>query len=108
MHMLISPDCIHPDETFVLNQIPKRICGELQGKAGEPAEGWGLHYQEGLDFDMLIAFISLIFTVGSFLFGVLWSYFKLDIQGAFGVSSYMVTASGIFITWIVNRANKVG
>jgi hypothetical protein len=106
--MLNRPECINEKETYVLKQLPKRICGKLEGKAGHPAEGWGIHYQEGWDFDLLIGIVLAVFLLGSLLFAVLWSHFRLDVQGAFGVSSYMVTASGIFVAWIANRAGKLG
>ncbi|KAH3996980.1 hypothetical protein HBI13_120060 [Parastagonospora nodorum] len=108
MHMLTSPQCINPKETFVLEQLPKRTRGELIGTIGRPAEGWGIHFQEGWDFDLLIGIVLAVFLLASLLFAVLWSHFKLDVQGAFGVSSYMVTASGIFVAWFANRAGKLG
>ncbi|KAH6094468.1 hypothetical protein HBI65_125610 [Parastagonospora nodorum] len=108
MHMLTSPQCITPKETFVLEQLPKRTKGELIGTIGRPAEGWGIHFQEGWDFDLLIGLVLAVFLLASLLFAVLWSHFKLDVQGAFGVSSYMVTASGIFVAWFANRAGKLG
>jgi hypothetical protein len=108
MHMLTSPQCINADKTFVLQQLPKRTEGELRGSIGRPAEGWGIHFEEGWDFDVLIGIVLAIFLVGSLLFAVLWSHFKLDVQGAFGVSSYMVTGSGIFVAWFANRAGKLG
>jgi hypothetical protein len=107
MHMLTSPECIDPKETFVLDQIPKRTKGELRGIAGRPADGWGINFQEGWDVDLLIGTVLTVFLVASLLFAVLWSHFKLDVQGAFGVSSYMVTAVGIFVAWFANRAGKL-
>lgn len=104
--MLTSPHCIHENERFVLEQLPKRTKGELKGCLGKPVEGWGMYYQEGWDFDLVIGVVLVVFLIASLLFAVLWSVYKVDIQGAFGVSSYMVTASGIFIAWIANRAGK--
>ena len=49
-----------------------------------------------------------MFLLASLLFAILWCYFKFDVQGAFGVSSYIVTASGIVVAAIVNRAGKMG
>ncbi|KAH5319528.1 hypothetical protein HBI12_112360 [Parastagonospora nodorum] len=108
MHMLTSPQCVNPKETFVLEQLPKRTKGELIGTIGRSVEGWGIHFQEGWDFDLLIGLVLAVFLLASLLFAVLWSHFKLDVQGAFGVSSYMVTASGIFVAWFANRAGKLG
>jgi hypothetical protein len=107
MHMLTSPDCIDATETCVFKQLPKRTKGELKGKIGQPAEGWGISFQEGWDFDLLVGIVLVVFLLASLLFAVLWSHFKLDVQGAFGVSSYMVTATGILVAWFANRAGKM-
>jgi hypothetical protein len=108
MHMLSSPQCINEQETWVLDQLPKRTIGELQACAGQPVEGWGVYYQEGIDFDMIIGVVLVDFILASLLFAVLWTRLEMDIQGAFGVSSYMVTASGIFLAWMTSRAKNFG
>ena len=106
--MLSSPQCINKNETWVLEQLPKRTVGELQERVGQPAEGWGIYYQEGIDFDMIVGVVFSIFILASLLFGVLWTVLEHDIQGAFGISSYMVTASGIFLAWMASRAKNFG
>lgn len=106
MHMLCSPQCIDVRETWVLDQLPKRTRGELEERAGQPVEGWGIYYQEGVDFDMIIGVVFCIFVLASLLFGILWTVFEHDVQGAFGISSYMVTASGIFLAWMASRAKN--
>lgn len=105
--MLTSPNCIHEDQTFVLEQLPKRTNGELRGSTTQPVEGWGIYYEEGWNIDLILGIVLVVFLLASLLFGILWSCLRLDIQGAFGVSSYMVTASGILIAWIANRAGKL-
>lgn len=57
---------------------------------------------------MVIGAVFLLFLLGSLLFAILWTTLKMDIQGAFGVSSYMVTASGIFLAWLASRAKNYG
>lgn len=106
MHFLTSPSCIPGDETWIFNLLPKRICGELQGQAGQPAEGWGIYYKEGWDRDAIAWIIFTVFMLGSLLFGVLWSVLKMDIQGAFGVSAYMGTAASIFLAIVMLKADK--
>lgn len=108
MHMLSSPECINDQVTWVLEQLPKRTAGKLQERAKQPVEGWGIYYQEGIDWDMVIGAVFLLFLLGSLLFAILWTTLKMDIQGAFGVSSYMVTASGIFLAWLASRAKNYG
>lgn len=106
--LFTCPSDCHKDDTWILDQLPKRTCGELQGKVGQPAEGWGIYYQEGLDRDMITLLVFLIFMFASLLFGVLWSKYQFDMQAAFGVSAYMVAASTIITTMIATRAEKMG
>ncbi|KAF2994954.1 hypothetical protein E8E13_002610 [Curvularia kusanoi] len=108
MHMLYSPQCIDDKETWVFDQVPKRTVGELQADAGQPAEGWGIYYEEGFDFDTIIGVVLLVFFLASLLFAILWTRLEMDIQGAFGVSSYMATASGILLAWMASRARNYG
>jgi hypothetical protein len=106
IHMFNSPTCIDETETWILDLLPKRICGEMRGKAGQPAEGWGIYYQAGWDRDMIAFVIFAVFLLGSLLFSILWSTFKMDVQGAFGVSSYMGTTCGILVAIIAMRADR--
>lgn len=108
LHMLKSPGCVSDKGSSILNILPRRICGRLDEGLTEPAEGWGIYYQEDLNVDMVITVIFGIFLLGSLLFGVLWSALKMDIQGAFGVSSYVMTASGIVTAWVATRAKQFG
>jgi hypothetical protein len=106
MHLLNSPCELDKNETEILNLLPKRICGELQGRAGQAVEGWGIYYKEGWDRDMIVSIVFLMFLLVSLLFGVLWSIYKMDMQGAFGVSAYMGTAASILLAIIAMRVDK--
>ena len=106
--MLSSPQCISEHETWVLEQLPKRTAGELLERAGPPVEGWGIYHQEGIDFDMIITVVFVVFLLASLIFAILWTKFEMDIQGAFGVSSYMITAIGIFLAMVASRAKNFG
>ncbi|KAH7076750.1 hypothetical protein BKA63DRAFT_602499 [Paraphoma chrysanthemicola] len=107
MHWLKSPECVHEDETLVFDQLPKRICGKLEGKVRHPADGWGLHFEEGQDYGILAGML-LIALMASLLFAIFWSYFKDDVQGAFGVASYIVAAAVAFVALVVNRGGRLG
>lgn len=80
----------------------------MRERIGQPAEGWGIYYEEGVDFDLIIGVVFVVFLLASLLFAILWTRLEMDIQGAFGVSSYMVTASGIFLAWMASRAKDFG
>jgi hypothetical protein len=105
-HLFTCPSYTNEHDTWILDQLPKRTCGEIQGRAGRPGEGWGIYYQEGWDRDLITLVVFVLFLSGSLLFGVLWSTLKMDVQGAFGVSAYMITAGGIVISLVVMRADK--
>lgn len=107
MHLFTSPSCINENETWILDQLPRRICGELYGKSHEPAEGWGIYYQEGWDRDKITWIVAVLFLLGSLIFGVLWSKFKMDVQGAFGVSAWWVAVCGIFMALVAPRADNI-
>ena len=90
-------------ECWILNQLPKRTCGVLEGRKEDPAEGWGIYFVESWDRTTITLTIFVIFLVASLLFGVLWWKFQFDIQGGFGVSAYMGTVCTLLIAVIVTQ-----
>jgi len=106
-HMLRCPLQINEKQTWIFNLVPKRNWGELSGRANEPTEGWGFYFEEGWDFDVVVNLAFVVFMLASLLFGILWTVLKSDIQGAFGVSSYIVTLSGLVIAFVVRQAGKM-
>ncbi|KAA8626372.1 hypothetical protein PtrSN002B_002616 [Pyrenophora tritici-repentis] len=106
-HMLKCPLQINEKQIWIFNLVPKRNWGELSGRPDEPAEGWGFYFEEGWDFDVVVNIAFVVFMLASLLFGVLWTVLKSDIQGAFGVSSYIVTLSGLVIAFAVRQAGKM-
>jgi hypothetical protein len=73
-----------------------------------PTDGWGLYFQEGWDVDILLDIIIVVALLGSLLFGICWTVLESDIQGAFGVSGYMITAGGVPIAVIVRQLGRWG
>jgi hypothetical protein len=45
----------------------------------------------------------VVFVVASLIFGVLWSALKMDVQGAFGVSAYVMAACGVFVGLVAGK-----
>jgi len=103
LHMLKCPNKISEKSRWIYNLVPKRVAGELSAGIDQPSEGWGFYFEEGWDFDLIITISFVVFIVGSLLFGVCWSVLEHDIQGAFGVSAYMVTACGLFVAFLVSK-----
>jgi hypothetical protein len=107
MHYLTRPECCHEYDTRVFDQLPKRTRGKLEGKIKRSTVGWGLYFQEGVDFGKLTSVVFTVLVV-SFLFAVLWSNLEHDIQGGFGIASYVVTVVAMFVALVVNRAGRLG
>lgn len=107
MHMLHSPDCITEDDTSILEQIPKKMDCKLE-EAKLPPEGWGLYFQEDLDISAIIGVVFVILFLASLLFLILWTVLKNDIQGASGVSAYIVAVASMAGIWIATRSRSFG
>jgi hypothetical protein len=104
MHMLTSPECnINDKQTWVLAQLPKRR-GQLDVQVNNHADGWGLHFKEGLDGRILLGMV-VIGIATSLLFSVLWSTLGSGIQDGFSVGSYMIA---VVAALTLNRAGKLG
>jgi hypothetical protein len=101
LHHFLRPSCINEQETWILNQLPKRTRGSLHGKADKPAKGWGIYYKEGLDTSKILLMVFLFMILISILVGVLWSVYKMDVQGAFGVSAWVTSVGGIGLTLLI-------
>jgi hypothetical protein len=106
--LFYSPFEAAENDTWVLKQLPKRTCGQLQGVPGQPAEGWGIYYHEGWDRQLITLTIFIILVLATLLFGVLWLKYQLDVQGAFGVSAWAATLGGILITLLVPQFEMIG
>ena len=91
---------------WIVEQLPKRKWGELFGKPEQPAEGWGIYYKEGWDTE-LIAIVVFLLLSASLLFSVLWTALRDDIQGAFGVGSWMVGIGGALLAVIFTQPDSV-
>ena len=104
--MLDHPHPIHEQERSVLRQLPKRLCGQPQANGDEPAEGWGLYYEEGLNVFLIVSLVVWTSILASLLFGILWTILRSDIQGAWGVRCWIVTTSALVAALLVARAKN--
>jgi hypothetical protein len=101
------PNADHQD-FWIFNQFPKRTCGQLRGVPGQPAEGWGIYYDEMWDKDLITLVVFIILALATLLFGVLWAKYKFDVQGAFGISAWMAALGGILLTSLVPQLERIG
>lgn len=84
----------HPDHAGDLPvcfaRVPRKLRERLSIKAQAGRnEGWGICFVEGVSWSRLCAF-GLVGVVVSSVFGVVWTVVKGDVQGGFGVASYLL------------------
>ncbi|XPS79088.1 hypothetical protein M3J09_011077 [Ascochyta lentis] len=104
LHYFNHPLLISEREKSILNQPPKRMCGGLQADGRVPAEGWGLYFEESWNISLVIIVTVVVTTFTSLLFGIYWMLKMSDIQGTWGVSSYMITTCAL----VVARLSIIG
>ena len=95
----------HPEEAWDLpyaySLFPKKRKGQLDVDLSQgPSVAWGIQIVEGWLSSRIWLLSLLLFLCGSLAFGICWTIFKHDIQGAFGVAAYIVA----FLTLAVGAA----
>jgi hypothetical protein len=95
-HAFLNPACIHPHQTWVYNQVPKRTSGKLKGSHQTAIAGWGISFREDWDWAAIWTFLLCFFLVPSLVFFLIWAFYKGDLQAASGVAGYW-TAVGTFV-----------
>lgn len=95
----------HPEEAWDLlyaySRFPKKRKGELEvNPAQGPRVGWGIQIVEDWVVSRLWLLGLTVFLCGSLAFGICWTILEHDIQGAFGVSAYVVA----LLTLVVGAA----
>ena len=62
--------------------------------------GWGLHFVEGLNRALAVTVVFAVSLLLGVVFAVCWTVWRQDIQGAFGVASYVTSAVTLAVmTW---------
>jgi hypothetical protein len=88
----------HPEdydaETFTYSRAPKKH-GQLH-----LGVGWGIHLVEEFLPDRVWMVISSVFALGSIVFSTVWACKEHDIQGAFGVASWMCALAVLAVGWM--------
>lgn len=68
--------------------------------------GWGIHLVEGWIFARIWLLALITFIISSLIFGVCWSVLHKDVQGAFGVSAYIVALLSLIFGTIQASLNQ--
>lgn len=73
-----------------------------QPEALELEHAWGIHFEERWDTSRIASTVFGIFILAS-LFGVYRARSRPDVQGAFGISAYIITLAGIVVSMMIQR-----
>jgi hypothetical protein len=89
-HLYDYPD--HADDVLLdcFSVVPRKLRERLSVCSGKGrSEGWGICFIEGVSWPRVCA-LGLAGVLASTIFGVVWTVVQKDIQGGFGVASYML------------------
>jgi hypothetical protein len=88
-HLYDHPD--HADDLPVCySRVPRKLRERLFAAPGiGRSDGWGICFIEGVSWPRVCA-LGLAGVLASTIFGVVWTLVQEDIQGGFGVASYML------------------
>lgn len=97
MHLFHHPED-GDDESLTCLRVPKKRREKLKVcQQSGIGVGWGLHLVEGWLPNRVWILVLVLFALGSLVFGICWSVLKHDIQGAFGVSAWMLALAMIVV-----------
>lgn len=102
MHLFTSCSAQPLNTSLYLRHIPKRKDQALsfQPDAIEDQTGYGLHFVEKLNSSLAVTVMFVISLVVGIVFGIWWSIRRQDVQGAFGVASYVTSVIALaVVTW---------
>ncbi|PKX88609.1 uncharacterized protein P174DRAFT_473351 [Aspergillus novofumigatus IBT 16806] len=103
MDLFTNADHIKPNTTLIMDQLPKRTCGQLKSEYSELKEAWGILYKEDWHWAKIWWILAVGFFPPSLLFGIVWGTLKRDIQGAFGIAGWWMTGAMILIGIVGSR-----
>lgn len=98
-HWLQDPHGVPAERKSTRNQLPKKF-GQLRLSPSSMATGWGIHFQEGFCWRSRGVFTMMLPIPASLLFGVFYSTLNKDVQGGFGVATYIFGVSMWLLTWV--------
>ncbi|KAI1169708.1 hypothetical protein F4777DRAFT_592526 [Nemania sp. FL0916] len=90
MHLFENPE--HADVSlFLYHRFPKKMRDQLEACPIKGSSiGWGIEFVEGVDWYNVFAAASLGF-IFCLIFAVTWAATRGDIQGGFGIASFLLT-----------------
>jgi hypothetical protein len=104
MHYFLNPDHLSGNQNWVYKQLPKRMNDTLQSGPSNFLPGWGIYFEDGWNLKALYLLVSIATIIGSLIFGTCWSILRLDVQGAFGLTSYWVASVALGLGFLALRS----
>jgi hypothetical protein len=102
MHLFTQCSAAPRDTSFYFPHIPRRKEQALSFRPDliEGNTGWGLHFVEGLNSSLAVTVMFAVSLILGVVFAVCWSIWRKDVQGAFGVASYVTSVITLAVmTW---------
>jgi len=102
MHLFTSCSAQPQNTSLYLRHMPKRKRNALSFHADQVKgnTGWGLHFVEKWNDSLAVTVLFSVSLVVGVVFAVCWSVWKKDVQGAFGVASYVTSVVTLGVmTW---------
>jgi len=91
MHFYAHPSHADKNSSPILNFFPKRVKEPLTRDLGKGmSTGWGVHFEEGWHWNAFWVVGFGLLSLGSIVFGVAWTVLEHDVQGAFGIASFIL------------------
>ena len=97
-HLFHHPEDANDQRAITFLRTPKKRKQKLMVCPQQGTSiGWGIHLVEGWVLKRVWLLALCFFIVGSMVFAVCWSVLEKDLQGAFGVSAYVVAFVGLVL-----------
>lgn len=102
MHLFTSCSGQPQNTSLYLRHTLKRIDKALSFRTDviEGNTGWGLQSVEKLNSSLAVTVLFYVSLILGIVFAVHWSIWKKDVQGAFGLASYVMSVVALAVmTW---------
>ena len=82
-----------------MHRLPKKLKDSIFSNSDEFPVGWGIHIIEAPDYYIISALVLLGLAVSGAL-AILWAVLMKDVQGAFGIGSYVATVQAAWMATV--------
>ncbi len=97
--------------SFYLDQLPRKKDKPLKFAVSahlthDANVGYGLRFVESPDSSFIVTFLFVITLIVGTVFGVSWTVFEKDLQGAWAIAAYFVSVMALaVVTWQIRATS---